>query len=310
MRIGIFIGSMGSAPDVEGQVQQVVNAERDGFDSFWSAQVMGVDALTLFALAGQRTGTIELGTAVVPIYTRHPLALAQQALTTQAACGGRLSLGIGLAHKRTVEGSLGLSFEKPASRMIEYLAVTRSLLEEGTVNHRGEFYKVSATVGRPEGPPPPVLMAALGQRMLRTAGQSADGTITWMVGPKTLREHIGPGVRAAAEASGRPPPRVCVGVPIAVTDNATQANAQAHEYFHRYGELPSYRRMLDIEGVDGPADVAVFGNETAVEARLRRLADAGATDLLASIFPVGPDAQASIARTRQLLKSLVGKITG
>ena len=310
MRIGIFVGSMGSAPDLEGQVQQVVNAERDGFDSFWSAQVMGMDALTLFALAGQRTGSIEIGTAVIPIYLRHPLALAQQALATQAACGGRLSLGIGLAHKRTVEGSFGLSFERPASRMVEYLSVTRCLLEEGTVDLSGEFYRVNATIQRPEGPSPPILIAALGPRMLRTAGQSAGGTITWMVGPRTVREHISPRIRAAAEATGRPAPRVCVGVPIAVTDDGAAARAQAHEYFHRYGELPSYRRMLDIEGVDGPADVAVIGDEAAVEAQLRCLADAGATDLLASVFPVGRNAQASVARTRELLASLVGKITG
>jgi F420-dependent oxidoreductase-like protein len=312
MRIGIFIGPVRVATDtdLEGLVQQVVDAEQDGFDSFWSAQTLGIDALTLLAQAGQRTSTIELGTAVVPIYMRHPLAMAMQALTTQAACGGRLSLGIGPGHRRTVEGDLGLSFEKPASRMREYLSVTRKLVEDGSVDHSGQFYRIDLSLQRPEGQAPTILISALGSRMLGIAGELADGTITWMVGPKTLGGHIAPGITAAAEAAGRPTPRICVGVPIAVTDDLAAARSEAFTLFNRYAENPPYRRMLDVEGAEGPADVVVVGDEAQVEEQLRRLAEAGATDLLATVFPVGPDAQASVARTQELLRSLVGKITG
>ena len=308
MRIGIFIGSIGAAANIEEQVQQVVAAEKDGFDSFWLAQVMGVDALTLIALAGQRTDRIEMGTAVVPTFPRHPLALAQQSLTAQAATGGRLTLGIGLSHKPTVEGRLGLSFDRPAVHMREYLTVLRTLVHKGSVEFSGELFRVNASLQPTGATPFPIVLAALGPRMLRTAGELAEGTVTWMVGRKTLETHRSPRINAAAEAAGRPKPRVCVGVPLAVTDDPRSARRRAAEVFQRYGELPSYRRMLDIESAEGAADVVVVGNEAEVERQVSALAEAGATDLLATIFPVGGDADTSVARTRSLLKSLVGKI--
>ena len=299
---------MGTAHDLDGQVRQVVAAEDDGFDSFWAAQVLGVDALTLFALAGQRTKRIEMGTAVVPTYSRHPLYLAQQALTAQAATGGRLTLGIGVSHKPMVEGRLGLSFDRPALHMREYLSVVRALVHERSVDFTGRMLRVNSALQVPGATPFPIVIAALAPRMLRIAGELAEGTVTWMAGRKTLEEHIVPRISSAAESAGRPKPRVCVGVPIAVTDDSAAARRQAAKNFSRYGELPSYRRMLDIEGVEGPADVAIVGNEAEVERQLRALADIGATDLLASIFPVGDEADASVARTRALLKSLIGRI--
>lgn len=308
MRIGIFIGSVGAAGDLEGQIQQVVDAETDGFDSLWSAQVMGVDALTLFALAGQRTQRIEMGTGVVPTYPRHPLALAQQALTTQAATDGRLALGIGLSHRPIVEERLGMSFERPALHMREYLSVLRELVHSGSVDFKGKVFNVSAAIQVPSSSPFPILIAALGPRMLRIAGEMAEGTFTWMVGPRTLRAHIVPRINTAAEEAGRKQPRVCVALPIAVTDDGQAAHRKAADLFHRYDGLPSYRRMLDIEGVEGPADVAIVGNESQVEDQLRALAQAGATDFMAAIFPTGDDGEASVVRTRSLLKGLIGKI--
>lgn len=308
MLIGIFVGSLGSASTIEGQIQDVVEAESDGFDSFWTAQSQGVDALTLLALAGQRTKRIEMGTAVVPTYSRHPLVLAQQALTTQAATGGRLALGIGLSHRSSIENRLGLSYERPALHMREYLSVLRPLADEGKVEFEGRLFRVNGAIDVPDAAPVPVLVAALGPRMLRIAGELSDGTVTWMVGRKTLETHIVPRISAAAAAAGRPGPRVCVGVPIAVTDDSSAAREQAARLFQGYRELPSYRRMLDLEGVDGAADVAVVGNEAEVERQLRAFGDAGATDLLAAIFPVGDDPDSSTVRTRALLKSLVGRV--
>jgi F420-dependent oxidoreductase-like protein len=308
MRIGIFVGSTGTARDLETVIRQIVDAERDGFDSFWLAQILGVDTLTLIALAGQRTQRIEMGTAVVPTFPRHPLALAQQALTTQAASSGRLSLGIGLSHKTSIEGRMGLVFERPALHMEEYLSVLRKLVHEGAVEFDGRVFRVNAAIQVPGGSPFPILIAALGPRMLRIAGDLAEGTVTWMVGRKTLETHVVPRIRAATEAAGRPEPRVAVGVPIAVSDDRAAARDTAASVFERYGDLPSYRRMMDIEGVEGPADLAVVGNEIEVERELRDLADAGATDLLAMMFAVGTDGEASLARTRALLQSLVGKV--
>jgi F420-dependent oxidoreductase-like protein len=308
MRIGLFIGTMGAADTLQGQVQQSAEAEADGFDSFWTAQVAGIDALTLLALSGGATETIEMGTAVVPTYPRHPMALAQQALTTQAAAGGRLLLGIGLSHRPVVEDRWGMSFHAPAQHMDEYLTVLQSLMSTGSVDFHGEHFSVSGEIARMTDTPPSVCVAALAPRMLRMAGSRADGTITWMVGPRTLDTHIVPRITSAAESAGRPAPRVCVGLPICVTDDKQAGFEAASGHFGRYGGLPSYRRMLDIEGVESPAEVAIIGDEAEVEAKLKALSSAGATEFLASIFPVGDDPDASVARTRELLKSLVGRV--
>jgi F420-dependent oxidoreductase-like protein len=308
MRIGLFIGTMGAADTLQGQVQQSTEAEADGFESFWTAQVAGVDALTLLALCGSATETIEMGTAVVPTYPRHPMALAQQAITTQAATGGRLLLGIGLSHRPVVEDRWGMSFHAPAQHMDEYLTVLQSLMSTGSVDFHGEHFSVSAEIARMTDTPPSVCVAALAPRMLRMAGSRADGTITWMVGPRTLDTHIVPRITSAAESAGRPAPRVCVGLPICVTDDGQAGFETASGHFGRYGGLPSYRRMLDIEGVESPAEVAIIGDEAEVEAKLKALSSAGATEFLASIFPVGGDPDASVARTRELLKSLVGRV--
>ena len=273
MRIGPFIGTMGAADTLQGQVQQVADAESAGFDSFWTPQISGVDALTMLALSAQNTQTIEVGTAVVPTYPRHPTALAQHALTTQAATGGRLLLGIGLSHRPVVEGRWGMSFRSPARHMEEYLTVLQSLMETGSVDFRGEHFAVTYDIQRMADSPPTVCIAALGTRMLHLAGSRAGGTITWMVGPRTLDSHIVPKITAAADEAGRPSPRVCVGLPVCVSDDRQAAFEAASGYFHGYGNLPSYRSMLDIEGVESPAEIAIIGNETEVESQLRTLSE-------------------------------------
>ena len=309
MKIGLFIGSTGSAPTLEGQVQQVVDAERDGFHSFWFAQAPGLmDALTMIALAGQRTVRIEMGTAVVPIFSRHPHTMALQASTVQVMTSGRLALGLGVSHKGMIEEGMGLSFERPALRMQEYLTVLSELTKSGKADYRGEFYSVNLAHRVPNARPFPTLIAAFGPRMLRIAGELADGTITWMVGPKTLESHILPRIRAAAQNAGRQSSRICVAAPFAVTSDATDAREKAGVEFGRYDQIPSYRSMMDIEGVNGPANMAIVGNEADVESQIRSFADLGASDFLGSVFPVGPDEQASVERTRLLLMSLIGKI--
>ncbi|HEV8573640.1 MAG TPA: TIGR03564 family F420-dependent LLM class oxidoreductase [Dehalococcoidia bacterium] len=305
MKIAEFAGG---ANDVAAQVQNVVNAEKDGFEGIWFGQIFGPDVLTVLALAGQKTSRIELGTSVVPTYPRHPHMLAQQALTVQAASNGRFNLGIGLSHAPVVEGMWGLSYERPAVHMREYLTVLLSLVREGRASFSGEFFRVNAAVQVPVPKPPPVLIAALAPVMLRMAGELADGTITWMAGRKTVESHIVPRVTKAAKEAGRPAPRVVVGLPIAVTDDASTARERAARSFQVYGTLPNYKRVLDIEGVGGPADVAIVGGENEVEKQLRGLASAGATDFLAGMFPTGDDVKASLGRTRALLKGLVGKI--
>ncbi len=310
MRIGVFVGA--STADLMGLdelIGRIKQAEEDGFDSFWVPHISarGYDALTVLALAGMETSRIELGVGVVPTYPRHPVALAQQALTTAAATGSRFLLGIGPSHRPGIEMSFGLSYDRPALHMREYLSVMRPLMEEGRVQFSGEFFNVNAELDVPDRPYCPVLISALAPRMLRLAGERADGTITWMAGPRTIREHITPRIRNAADANGRPAPRVCVGLPATVCDDEAAGRRQAAEAYGRYGQLVNYRRVLDIEGVEGPSEVAVVGNEASLRRQLEEFADAGATDFMANIFALPGDGE-SEQRTYAALKNLVGRV--
>ena len=309
MRIGLFAGALELMRDVAERLHRISDAERDGFDSYWLPQHFGADMLTVIAMAGMQTHRIELGTAVVPTYPRHPVALAQQALTAQVATGGRLTLGVGVSHRSTIEEWLGLSYSHPARHIEEYLSVLRPLLNESSVDFSGREFRVAGELQIPDADMVvcPVLMAALGPRMLEIAGRLADGTVTWMTGPATLRDHVVPRLREAASAAGNPEPRLCVGFPVAVTDHAQRARARADRLFQHYAALPSYRAMLEREGAESPGDIAIVGDEDEVEDQLRHLADTGATDLLATIFPVD-GSQTSATRTRAFLQSLVGKI--
>jgi len=307
MRIGLMHGDVGSFT-IEEQIQQIVDEEKDGFDVAWFGQVFGGDSLTIIALAGQRAKKIQFGSSIIPTYTRHPFVMAQQAMTVQAALDGRFTLGIGPSHNVVVETVWGMSYEKPARHMREYLQVLVPLVRDGRVRHAGEVYRVAAQLSVTGMKPMPVLISALAPAMLKLAGTLADGTITWMTGLKTIEGHIVPSIQAAAKEAGRPAPRIVTGMPICVHEDAAAAREAAAKYFVVYGGLPNYRRMLDKEGVAGPADIAMVGNEAQVEQQLRDLASTGATDLIAPIFPAGPDSRGSLARTRALLRSLVGKV--
>lgn len=305
MKLGIFYGG---AQDVESHVTGAIEAENDGLDSVWYGQIFGPDVLTVIALAGARTSRIQFGTSVVPTYPRHPVTMAQQALTTQAATGGRFSLGIGLSHAPVVEAMWGMSYDRPGVHMREYLAIVQSLVQTGRADFEGEMFKVHASVAIPCDPKPAVLIAALAPMMLKTAGTMCDGTITWMTGPKTLESHVVPRLTKAAREAGRGQPRVVVSLPVAVADDPAEARERAARSFMIYGTLPNYQRMLAKEGAAGPADLAIVGSEAEVEKGIRAVASAGATEFAVAAFPVGDDAKASLARTRACVKSLIGKL--
>jgi F420-dependent oxidoreductase-like protein len=308
MRIGIGIGDIANASgDLDGLIAQAQRAEADGFASGWLANIFGMDAIMAAAFCARATTRLELGTAVVPTYPRHPHAMAQQAMTAQAAAGGRFALGIGLSHQMVIEAMFGLSFAKPYTHMKEYLAVLGPLVRTGSVGFAGEEFRVNASLSVPGATPCPILVAALAPRMLALAGRETDGTITWMTGPKTIREHTVPRITDAAAKAGRPAPRVVVGLPVAVTKDVAGARASAARGFQIYGALPSYRRMLDLEGAEGPEQVAVVGEERAVEDQLAALARAGATDFLAIPYRVEGDRDA-VERTRALLIRLLGRV--
>jgi F420-dependent oxidoreductase-like protein len=297
MRIGLVSSGITSIDTI---VEQVTEARDAGFASYWMSQIFELDALTTLAVAGREIDGIELGTAVVPTFPRHPMMLAQQALTTNAACDGRLVLGIGLSHQIVVENFWGLTFEKPLRHMREYLSVLAPLIREKRVAFAGETCSVTGQI-QIEADPCPIVLAALGAKMLELAGTVGDGTVTWMTGPKTLASHVVPTITAAAEAAGRPAPRVIAGLPVYVTDDPDAARKRASEVFAVYGGLPSYRAMLDREGGEGPESVAIVGDEQVVRDQIEQLANIGVTDFSASVY--APKAERP--RTINLLRSML-----
>ncbi len=300
MRYGLTIDNSRPIPEVIEQVQRMADA---GVASATVSQIFGYDALTLLALVGQQVPDIELVTGVVPTYPRHPIMLAAQALTVQAATGGRLTLGIGLSHQIVIENMFGYSFDRPARHMREYLTALVPLLNGEQVAYHGET--VTAATMAPleiDAPPPPVLVAALGPTMLKLAGTLADGTSTWMTGPATVASHIAPTITAAAAGAGRTPPRIAVGLPVCVTADADAARERAARTFAIYGTLPSYRAMLDREQADGPGDVAIVGDEEAVAAQIATVAEAGATDFVASIYGSADERERGFALVADLVK--------
>ena len=299
MRIGLGLEMNGTMDEIVARARVLAST---GVVSLWSSQIFGWDTLTVLALVGREVPGVDLGTAVIPVHPRHPMMLAEQALTVQAASGGRLVLGIGLSHQVVVEGAWGYSFDKPARYMREYLSVLVPLLHGAQVSFNGEVIRTNTfgPLDVPATAAPPVLVAALGPTMLRQAGEQADGTVTWMVGPTTVAEHIVPAITAAASHAGRRAPQVVVTLPVCVTADPGAARARADKIFAMYGQLPSYRAMLDREGAAGPADVAVVGTEEEVTAQIRRFADGGATEFSGAVYGT-PD---EVARSQALLGAL------
>ena len=294
MRLGIMSGHGRQDEGLESLVTKAKDLEARGFSTLWIANIFGIDAIMASAIIGRETTRIELGTAVVPTYPRHPTAMAQQALTAQAAAGGRFTLGIGLSHQIVIEAMLGLSYERRAKHMREYLAVLAPLLRGEKAQTQGEEYSVNLELTVPDAQPASVLIAALGPQMLKIAGTQADGTILWMTGAKTVANHVVPEITQAASAAGRPDPRIVAGLPIVLTDAAhdeATTRAAVGQIMSHYGHIPSYRGMLDREGVAGPGDVALVGNAEQLDAALDQLEGAGVTDFDAALIPTDESAE-------------------
>ena len=282
IKLGTLIDVERPISDAIAQTHRIKDA---GYASAWANQIFGADALTLLAVVGSHVSEIELGTAVVPIHPRHPQMLAQQALTVQSATGDRLSLGIGLSHQMVVEGLWGFSYDRPARYMAEYLEALMPMLRGEVAMLDGELIK-SITVGPldiPSTEPPSVLVAALAPRMLNLAGSLTDGTVTWMTGTSTIASHIAPKISEAAAEAGRAAPRIVVSLPVCVTADPERARDDIDQEFSIYPTLPSYAAMLEIEGAQRPADIALVGSREQVLDGLGRLEEAGGTELVAAI---------------------------
>lgn len=305
MRISISvpgISTAGPAP-VDAFVQNLAQLRDEGFRRVWFAQLpFDPDLTTLLAVALREVDTIEVGAGVIPIQVQHPTQLAQRALTLNLISGGRFALGIGMSHRMIAEQMWGISWDKALQQMREYLDALTPLLAGEPAEAAGQFWTTRGALQIEGAPTPDVYLAAMGPQMLRLAGRRSAGTLTWMTGPKTLAEHVGPTLRAAAVEAGRDETavQVAAALPVAVTDDTTTLRARAAEEFEIYGQLPSYRAMLDREGYAGPEDAAVIGDEKTVSERLDELAAAGVDEFAAVTFDQSPEGR---ARTRALLRS-------
>jgi len=313
MRIGVMIGPERGryGEKVEKLVADAAAAEAAGFTSVWVPQIPDdFDALTAISLMGRATSSIELGTAVLPIQTRHPVAMAQQALSTQAVCEGRLTLGLGPSHHWIVEDMLGLPYTKPARLVRDYLEVLDAALAgPGPVDVENDTFRVHNPLDVTDLAPTPILLAALAPVMLRVAGERASGTILWMADERAIGDHIVPRITKAAEEAGRARPRVVAGVPVVVCagDEVGSARERANRVLGHADYSPNYERLLEQGDATDVGDLLAAGDESAVVERLRRFRDAGATDLSVRILPLGPDREARLAsrrRTESFLASL------
>jgi F420-dependent oxidoreductase-like protein len=313
MRIGVMVGPERGryAAKVERLRADAEWAEAAGVASIWVPQIPDdFDALTAVTIAGLATSRIEIGTAVVPIQPRHPIALAHQALSTQAVCNGRLTLGLGVSHHWIVDEMLGLPYERPLAEMRAYLDVLDVALRgPGMVDVENDFYRVHNPLDVTDLAETPVLLAALGPRMLQLAGERTDGTILWMADERAIGSHIAPTINAAAQAAGRPAPRVVAGIPVCLCrdDEIDAAVARTNRILSEAEVSPNYQRLLEHGEAQSVGDILAAGSEPTIEKRLRAFADAGVTDISFRVVPVGNGREELIAssqRTREFIAAL------
>ncbi|WP_111509106.1 TIGR03564 family F420-dependent LLM class oxidoreductase [Mycobacterium kyogaense] len=305
MQISMFgqLSGLGSGSPIDATIAYLAQLRDEGFGRIWMSQLPHEpDLLTILAIALREVDTIGAASGVIPIQNQHPMHMAQAALTTSLASGGRFTLGLGMTHAAVTEGMWGIPWDKPVRRMNEYLDGLLPLLAGEHASASGETVTTRGDLVIPGAPRPEVFIAALGPQMLRLAGRRTSGTCTWMTGPTTLRGHVSPTLRQAAADAGRPEGavRVVAALPIAVTDDVDALRAQAAEQFAIYGSLPSYRAMLDREGYAGPQDAAIIGDEATVRDRLAELEAAGVDEFVAATFDPSEDGR---ARTRAFLRS-------
>jgi F420-dependent oxidoreductase-like protein len=317
VRIGLMVGPERGRyrEKVARLVADAVAAEAAGFTSVWVPQVPDdFDALTAIALMGSATSRIELGTAVMPVQTRHPIAMAQQALANQAVCEGRFTLGLGPSHHWIVTDMLGLPYDKPARLMRDYVDVLNAAFSgPGLVEVENGTFRIKNALDVTDVTPTPILLAALAPVMLRVAGEKTDGTILWMADERAVADHVVPRITKAAAGVGRPAPRVVAGVPVALCrpDEVDAARSWANRALGHAEFSPNYQRLLEHGDSADVGDLLAGGDETAIVARLQRFRDAGVTDLAVRVLPFGSDRASRIAsrdRTLAFLGSLCPSI--
>jgi len=249
-------------------------ADSLGYESLWVTHGLGRDALLVLSAYSQVAPRVGLGTGVIPIYPRHPVLLAQEALTLSDITGGRLLLGIGVSHRPMVERALGLDMGRPLDVVREYVSVLRAALG-GKVDHRGPRYRATWQSGLPALPPaPPILLAGLGVKMLELAGEIADGVVLWLCAPAYIRDKAMPAIMRGRQRAGKSLEgfEIVAAVPAALTVDRPAGTALFKIELMRYLALPFYRAML--EGSGFAADLAAFDRAPRPDTVSDRLAGA------------------------------------
>ncbi|ORA84457.1 LLM class F420-dependent oxidoreductase [Mycobacterium malmoense] len=317
MRLGVMVGPErgDSARKVTRMLADIDWAETAGLDTAWIPQIPNdFDALVAVTLLGTRTSRIELGTAVVPLQTQHPIALARQALSVHAATGGRLVLGVGPSHHWIVDDMLGIPYERPAAYTRDYLDVLHAAFTNpGPVDVENDTFRVHNPLDLGPVAPLPVLVAALGPVMLTIAGERADGTVLWMADERAVAEHVVPRITKAADNAGRPAPRVVAGIPVCLcgAGEVDAARERANRILGEAEVSPNYQRLLGYGDARDVGDICAAGDEDAILARLRRFADAGVTDLSVRLLPIGDNRDELVAskrRTREVIAALATEL--
>jgi F420-dependent oxidoreductase-like protein len=304
-RIGLVI----EARDVSTAINKIREAEQAGVQQIWMTQSVGMlDTLTLFAAVAAHTTQIRVGTSIVPIYPRHPLVMAQQAVTVDSLAPGRLRLGVGTSHRHVMENMYGLSMSTPLAYLREYVEVMRQVLWEGRVDHQGQFFRVNTSF--PRTVQIPLLVSALGEKAFRLAGEIADGAISWVCPVPYLLDKAQPALRAGAQAHNRPVPPLLAHIPIAMSTDEAAVHKASMSRISYYTKTPFYAHMFAEAGFPIAADgsgtdvlvksLVVAGDQAQVEKRLRELIASGLDELLLMLVPVVDEAR----ERKQLLQTI------
>ncbi|PXX62437.1 F420-dependent oxidoreductase-like protein [Nocardia tenerifensis] len=268
---------------VDAAVAAGKRAAAAGLSSLWFGQTFTHDSAVLSAVVGREVPELEVGTSAIPISARHPLLIAGQAQTAQAATHGRFTLGLALGTQAFTEPVFGVSYDRPIARLREILIALRDVFDTGTVDFHGETLTAVAPLPAAVAgarPAVPILVAAMGPQALRVTGEFADGTLPFLVGPQALAEHVVAPITEAAARAGRPAPRIAVMVPGVVTADVDGARAAAERQTAFYNDIPSYRRIIELSGASRAADLVVIGDEQTIADRVAEYFEAGATDVL------------------------------
>jgi F420-dependent oxidoreductase-like protein len=303
LRIGAYLNP---GRDLAASVELARRAEAVGYESVWVTHGAGRDSFAVLQAYGAAAPRIGLGNGVVPIYPRHPVSMAQAALTLSEITGGRFRLGIGVSHRASMEAMLGLELREPLAVMREYVQVLRGALGEGA-RVDGRHYRVRWSIAMPERPaPPPIYLAALSAKMCELAGEIADGAILWLCSPTYVRDVARPAIERGRRRAGRPLAgfEIVAAVPLAVADDRQAASKAFRAELTRYIQLPFYRTMMERSGLgealrafdetgETPEAVAAalgaVGDAATARAYVQAYRDAGVT--LPAIRPITfPDA--------------------